>query len=118
LGVHSDLFPKVSLVVTHGGSGTVLAALSVGVPLVIVPMQWDHAENAQRVARAGAGLCLAAHRCTPERLRAAVKRVLDEPSFRENAQRLAASFARYGGPGRAAELLERSPLASSPAGVI
>jgi MGT family glycosyltransferase len=115
---HSDLFPKVSLVVTHGGSGTVLAALSVGVPLVIVPMQWDHAENAQRVARAGAGLCLAAHRCTPERLRAAVKRVLDEPSFRENAQRLAASFARYGGPGRAAELLERSPLASSPAGVI
>lgn len=102
----SDLLPKASVMVTLGGSGGVLAALKMGVPLVIVPTEWDRPENAQRVVEAGAGLRIAPNRCTPERLRAAVEQVMTEPSFRQNAQRLAAAFAGYGGPDRAAELLE------------
>ena len=102
----SDLLPGAAVMVTLGGSGGVLAALGAGVPLVIVPTEWDRPENAQRVVEAGAGLRIAPNRCTPERLRAAVERVLNEPSFRENAQRLAGAFARYGGPARAAQLLE------------
>ena len=102
----SDLLPKTAVMVTLGGSGGVLAALAAGVPLVIVPTEWDRPENAQRVVEAGAGLRLAPNRCTPERLRAAIERVLNEPIFRANAQRLARAFARYGGPAEAAELLE------------
>lgn len=104
---HSDLFPKTSAVVTHGGSGSVLSALDAGLPLVVVPMQWDQAENAQRVVAAGAGLRLLPAQCTPERVRAAVDEVLGNPSFAENARRLAEAFRRYGGPKRAAELLEQ-----------
>ena len=103
---HSDLFPKASVVVTHGGSGTVLSALQAGLPLVIVPMQWDHLENAQRVVEAGAGLQLRPGQCTPERLRAAVDRVLNEPAFRQNARRLSAALQRHTGAERAATLLE------------
>ena len=108
----SDLLPKTAVMVTLGGSGGVLAALAAGVPLVIVPTEWDRPENAQRVVEAGAGLRLAPNRCTPERLRAAVERVLNEPAFRENAQRLARAFARYGGPAQAAQLLEDLSSAS------
>jgi UDP:flavonoid glycosyltransferase YjiC (YdhE family) len=104
---HSDLLPRTAVVVTLGGTSTVMAALNAGVPLVVVPTEWDKPEHAQRVVEAGAGLRLAPHRCTPERLRAAVERVLREPAFRQNAQRLAAAFARYGGPVQAAELVER-----------
>ena len=103
----SDLLPKTALMVTLGGSGGVLAALRAGVPLVVVPTEWDRPENAQRVVEAGAGIRIAPNRCTPERLRAAAERVLKESSFRTNARRMADSFARYGGPARAAELLER-----------
>lgn len=103
---HSELLPMTDLVITTGGAGTVLAALSAGVPLVIVPTDWDKPEIAQRVVEAGAGVRLAPRRCTPARLRAAVEHVLGQPSFSMNARRLARIFSSYGGPDRAAELLE------------
>lgn len=103
---HSELLPRTDVVVTTGGAGTVMAALAAGVPLVVVPTEWDKPENAQRVVEAGVGLRLSPGRCTPRRLAAAVERVLDDASFRRNAQRLAAVLAGYGGPVRAAELLE------------
>jgi MGT family glycosyltransferase len=111
---HSDLLPRSAAVVTMGGAGTLLAALRAGVPLVVVPTEWDKPENAQRVVEAGAGLRLEPKHCTPERLRAAVDRVLNEPSFRANARRLGDAFARYGGPVRAAELLEGLASKSRP----
>lgn len=104
---HEDLLPRCAAVVTTGGAATVLAALAVGVPLVVVPTFWDKSDNAQRVVEAGVGLRLAPRHCTPERLRAAVIRLLEEPGFRENARRMAARFAAAPGPAGAATLLER-----------
>ena len=103
---HSDLLPHADVVVTTGGTGTVLATLSAGVPLVVVPTAWDQPLNAWRVAESGAGIRLPPNECTPERIRGAVARVLSDPSFRRNAQRLATDFARYGGATQAADLLD------------
>ena len=104
---HEDLLPRCAALVTTGGAATVLASLKAGVPLVVVPTFWDKSDNAQRVVEAGVGLRLAPRHCTPERLRAAVKRLIDEPSFRDNAQRMARRFAEAPGPPLAAELLEK-----------
>jgi UDP:flavonoid glycosyltransferase YjiC (YdhE family) len=52
------------------------------------------------------GLRLPPRRCTPERVRAAVLRLL-EGTFRENARRIARRLAAAPGPARAAELLEQ-----------
>jgi len=103
---HSDLLPRTDVLVTTGGASTILAGLTTGVPMVIVPTQWDKPDNAQRVVEAGAGLRLSPRRCSPNRLRASVERILAEPSYRRNAQRMAAVFAQYGGATKAAELLE------------
>ncbi|MEO7275459.1 MAG: glycosyltransferase [Vicinamibacterales bacterium] len=104
---HEDLLPRCAALVTTGGAATVLASLKAGVPLLVVPTFWDKSDNAQRVVEAGAGLRLAPRRCTPERVRAAVRRLLKEPSFRENAQRIARLFAERPGPELAARLLEQ-----------
>ncbi len=110
-----DLLPRTGVVVTTGGSGTVLAALKEGVPVLVVPMAWDQPENAWRVVDAGAGLRLSRRRCTPERLREAVQRLLKEETFREGARRMAADFASYGGAAQAAELLEGLACRAAPA---
>ncbi|HEY6362791.1 MAG TPA: nucleotide disphospho-sugar-binding domain-containing protein [Vicinamibacterales bacterium] len=109
---HDLLLPKMSAMVCTGGPGTVLSALRNGVPMVVVATEWDHPENAQRMAEAGVALRLERRHCTAQGLRAAVERVLGDPSFRHNAERISRALARQGGPGRAAELLERLPAAA------
>lgn len=103
---HTELLPHLDLMITTGGSATVQATLKAGVPLIIVPTEWDKPDIARRVVETGAGMRLNPEDCTPEKLRAAVQHVLNTPSFRQNAKRMAAAFARYGGPVTAAELLE------------
>jgi MGT family glycosyltransferase len=111
---HTELLPHLDVMITTGGSATVQSTLRAGVPLIIVPTEWDKPDIARRVVETGAGMRLAPEQCTPERLRAAVQEVLGTPSYRQNAQRMASIFARYGGPPAAATLLEK--LAGSPSG--
>jgi N-glycosyltransferase len=62
------------------------------VPQVLVPLSADETHNAERVAAIGAGLRADPRR--PETIRAAVERVLHEPSFRAAAAAVAReSFA-------------------------
>src|SRR5687767_13780292 len=60
---HDLVAPHASVVVGHGGYGTTLGTLRLGVPLVVVPLfssdQWI---NAAAVAAAGAGVALDAER--------------------------------------------------------
>jgi MGT family glycosyltransferase len=103
---HTELLPHLDLMITTGGSATVQTTLRAGVPMIIVPTDWDKPDIARRVVETGAGIRLAPDQCTPKRLRAAVEHVLGTPSFRQNAKRMADIFARYGGPAAAADLLE------------
>jgi UDP:flavonoid glycosyltransferase YjiC (YdhE family) len=104
---HEELLPRCAALITTGGAATVLASLKAGVPLLVVPTFWDKSDNAQRVVEAGVGLRLAPRHCTPERVRAAVRRLIEEPAFRENARRIARRFAEVPGPPLAAVLLEK-----------
>lgn len=97
---------SADVVVTQGSTEIVVLALTCGVPLVVVPSVLEEPQMAQRVADSGAGIRLPRRRCTPERLQAAVERVLGNPSFRENAERMARAFEGYRGPDEAAKLLE------------
>lgn len=100
------LLPHMHAVVCHAGHNTVCESLANGLPLVVLPIKDDQPVVAQQVAGAGAGIRLKFGRVHAAELRAAVLRVLDEPSFREAAVRIGASFAAAGGAERAAELLE------------
>jgi MGT family glycosyltransferase len=112
---HTELLPHLDVMITTGGSATVQTTLRAGVPLIVVPTDWDKPDIARRVVETGAGIQLAPGQCTPKQLRAAVERILGDPSFRQNAQRMAAAFARYGGPQAAADLLENLAAERTPA---
>jgi UDP:flavonoid glycosyltransferase YjiC (YdhE family) len=107
---YSQLMPAASLVISHGGHGTVARALGAGTPVLICPIIGDMSETAMRVAWAGAGLSLPWRLCRPAPLRWATRRLLHEPAFTENAQEIAAWGQEHDGAERGAELVERLAL--------
>jgi UDP:flavonoid glycosyltransferase YjiC (YdhE family) len=89
----ADLMPHVTAMVCHGGSGTVTMGVAAGVPMAVVPLFADQPWNAERVEAVGAGIALGGG---PEAaiagLREAVVRLTSDPSYRANAQRIAAEM--------------------------
>jgi MGT family glycosyltransferase len=84
---HDAVMKAVSLVVTHGGHGTVSRALSHGLPLLVMPMGRDQGDIARRVEACGAGLVLAPTASESE-IATAIGRLIEEPQFRAAARRL------------------------------
>jgi UDP:flavonoid glycosyltransferase YjiC (YdhE family) len=88
------LLPRVDVLVTNGGYGSVNQAMSFGIPLVTAGMTEDKADVNARVAWSGVGLNLATNEPTQEALRAAVRTALDRPAYRMRAAQMADEFAR------------------------
>jgi len=101
------LLPHCDLVVSHGGSGSVIGALAYGLPMVLMPMGADQPLNAARGAALGVARVLDALEATPESVRAAVTAVLEDPAYRRAAERLREEIAALPGPAHAVTLLER-----------
>lgn len=83
-----SLLPVSSVFITHAGFSGVREALLTGVPMITVPLFGDQHPNAARVAQLGAGVREHVVEVSPEALAGQLRRVLDEPSFRDAAQRV------------------------------
>jgi MGT family glycosyltransferase len=103
---YSQLMPAASLVISHGGHGTLARALGAGTPVLVCPFIGDMSENAMRVTWAGAGLSLPWRLCRPAPLRWAASRILGDPSFARRADAIAAWGRSHDGAERGAELVE------------
>ena len=103
---YAHLLPYVDVMVTNGGFGGVQFALANGVPLVASGRTEDKPEVCARVTWAGAGIDLKARSVKPERVKTAVRTILEDPSYKQNAERIQANFANWDAPDRAVELLE------------
>jgi MGT family glycosyltransferase len=101
-----EVLPHARAVVFHGGSGTMLGALAHGLPLVVVPQGADQFDNAALCEAAGAAVTVPPKEASAERIRAALERVLEEPSFAEAAGRIAAEIAAMPSADEAAGRIE------------
>ncbi len=103
---YSQVMPQAALVICHGGHGTTVRALGTGVPVLCCPVEGDMAENAIRVAWAGAGLSLPWRLCRPGPLRWAARRILGDPPFRARAAEFANWRRENDGAQQGADLVE------------
>jgi MGT family glycosyltransferase len=101
-----DLIERASLVITHAGMNTAMESLAHGVPMVAIPVTNDQPAVAARVAWTGAGEMLPLGRLTADRLRPLVRRVLEDGSYRENAERMQSAIKAAGGVLMAADIVE------------
>ncbi|WP_406864137.1 nucleotide disphospho-sugar-binding domain-containing protein [Streptomyces sp. HUAS MG47] len=102
--------PTCDLIVHHSGGVTSLTALHFGVPQLSLTESQDAASHAavlDRMADFGAGLSLKPGELTAERIGAACRELLDDPSYARQAQALAREMATLPLPSEVVGALER-----------
>jgi UDP:flavonoid glycosyltransferase YjiC (YdhE family) len=110
----SLVLPRCAAVIHHGGSGTVMDTLALGLPQVVIPLAADQPPNAESCARLGVARVIAADQRTPAAIRAATRAVLDDPGYRQAAARVQAEMAALPGLDHAVALLERLAAERAP----
>ncbi len=102
-----ELLQKATLTITHAGMNTAMESLSNGVPMVAIPIANDQPGVAARIAWTGAGEVVPLAKLSGSRLQKAVKLVLTENSYKQNAVRLQTAIRHAGGVSRAADIVEQ-----------
>ena len=103
----SLVLPHCDLVVSHAGSGSVIGALTHGLPMVLLPMGADQPLNAARAEALGVALVLDALEATPAEIGVAALAVLSGPGYRHNAGLIREEIRALPGPRHAVELIEQ-----------
>ncbi|MFB9931743.1 glycosyltransferase [Amycolatopsis halotolerans] len=104
----AELLPHVDAVVHHGGSGTTLGALAVGVPQLVLPQGADQFANAEALSVAGAALSILPGELSADGVAEGVRKLLSRRSgHRDAARAIAEEIARMPSPGEVARDLPR-----------
>lgn len=90
----TDLLPTCAAIVHHGGAGTSLTALALGVPQLVFPGPADRHINATAIARRGTGIAVESDQLTS----ALLETVLTDPGLRQAAHDVSAEIAGLPAP--------------------
>ena len=105
---HRWLFPQMAAIVHHGGAGTTGAALSAGVPSLIIPHFGDQYYWGRRVAELGVGPePIVRKKLTAENFAGAISTALADSSMRERANNLGAKIASEDGVNQAVQVIQK-----------
>lgn len=103
---YSQVLPLASLVVCHGGHGTVARALGAGVPVLACPAAGDMNETAMRITRAGVGRSIRWSLAGTQSLAWAAAEILGSPLYRIRAGQISSWDRQHDGPAAGARLVE------------
>jgi UDP:flavonoid glycosyltransferase YjiC (YdhE family) len=113
---HHKLFPLMSAVVHHGGSGTTAESLRAGAPTIIVPHMADQPFWGARVAALGVGpRPIPRNKLTVEHLAAAIREATGDRAMRERASALGAKIRAEDGVAAAIRVMEKRLYEPAPA---
>lgn len=125
----SLLLPLCDLMVMHGGSNSLLAAIDAVLPVVVIPFIADQFYNAEVTQRMGLGQVVQTwqpgqpgevdlRQLTPATVRAAVEEVLGNPAYRENVRLLQTEMHSLPADDYAVQLVETVAATRQPVGRI
>jgi zeaxanthin glucosyltransferase len=103
-----EVLKRSVLCITHAGLNTVLESLSNGVPMLAIPITNDQPGVAARIADKNLGVVMSPNHASPGNLVTAIKRVLEDSTFRDNVQRVQKAIRSTDGPSIAAAILKRA----------
>lgn len=104
---YSRVFPRASVIVHQGGSGTTAQALRSGRPMFFVPWGWDQPDNAMRAERRGSALSIRKDQYSINKATIAIDRLRTEEAFSRSAAAAATHVRQELGLTEAADCIMR-----------
>ncbi len=101
---HDALLPQCSAVITHGGYGTLMSCMGLGVPVVVIPQNADQPANAGSVTRLGIGLGVGRDPSV-EQVRNALAHALSSVAMRRSALQMGQHIRALPGPAEAVDAI-------------
>ena len=106
---HRWLFPRMKMVIHHGGAGTTAAGLRAGVPTIVIPYFADQPFWGERLETLGVAPAPIPRRAlTAEKLAAAIQQVLADEPMQARAASLGRQIAAEDGVGNAVRFLQQT----------
>jgi UDP:flavonoid glycosyltransferase YjiC (YdhE family) len=102
----AEVLAGTDLVVSHGGSGSLMAALAHGLPSVLLPLGADQPHNALRAGELGVATTLDAATASPAEIRDAARAALGDDTMAERCREVADELASLPPVGAAVATLE------------
>ncbi|MDH4081869.1 MAG: glycosyltransferase [Nitrospira sp.] len=103
------IFSLCSVVVHHGGVGTIQSSLLAGIPSVVVEHAFDQTFWAQQLRNVGVTENVLHRRSvTPRKLADAIHAIMSCPKYTANAQKLSAMMKKENGVKKAVQLIEET----------
>jgi zeaxanthin glucosyltransferase len=103
-----ELLKRADIVITHAGPNTAFETLLGGKPMIALPKTFDQPAIAARLEWLGVAEVLRVKGLTAPQIRAALIKVLNDPSYRSAAQALQAKIKSAHGLTRAADVIEEA----------
>ncbi len=100
-----ELLGRVSVCITHAGMNTTMDAISAGVPVLAVPFAFDQKAIAARLDWHGAGIRISPSWLTVNKAVSALERLLNEPSYRGNSERIGRAMESSNGLALATDII-------------
>lgn len=103
-----DILSQASVFITHAGMGGTGEAIYYGVPMIAIPQMEEQAITARQIEKLGLGCAfLDKNAITSESLKAAIVKLLTQPSYKATAAEFSADMKSLGG----AKASRRGPAA-------
>ena len=102
----SQLLPRCGALISHGGIGTLSAALAAGIPQVVMPMVADQFDNAARLRRLGVGEVLWTKNFRAPAVVRVLDRLLSSAQVQERCRELAQRLRGQDALGATCDLIE------------
>ncbi len=103
---HSMVMPRSSVIVHQCGIGTTGQALRAGRPMLIVPHGQDQPDNARRCVELGIARTMSPRAFTAKRAAREISKLLDDPSYAENARIVGEKIRNENGTKNACDVIE------------
>lgn len=103
-----DILSQASVFITHAGMGGTGEAIYYGVPMIAIPQMDEQAITAGQIEKNGLGFTfLDKNKITSEALKAAIVKLLEDPSYRNTAREFSEDMKSLGGAKASADAILR-----------